>query len=159
MANLLIAGRCISVSHLALGSVRVESTLAALGQVVGTAAWYCLQKGIMPRQLYAEHIADFQQILLRDDLWDQETVRDELLRLSLGYFHWLKNSYSRRSLLRSYAITALGKYNARRESRRIIGDYVLTQNDCEAPARFSDAVSYLSSFVMDLEVVIIKSKV
>lgn len=77
-----------------------------------------------------------------DDLWDQETVRDELLRLSLGYFHWLKNSYSRRSLLRSYAITALGKYNARRESRRIIGDYVLTQNDCEAPARFSDAVSY-----------------
>ena len=27
-----------------------------------------------------------------DDLWDDEFVRDEMVRLGLGYFHWLKNS-------------------------------------------------------------------
>lgn len=77
-----------------------------------------------------------------DDLWDQETVRDELLRLNLGYFHWLKNSYARRELTRNLEIVAFGKYNARRENRRIVGDYILTENDCVEGVRFKDAVSY-----------------
>lgn len=76
-----------------------------------------------------------------DDLWEQEAIRDELLRLNLGYFDWVKNSYSRRDVARNLQITAFGRYNAKRETRRIIGDYVLTQNDCQG-ATFPDAVSY-----------------
>lgn len=76
-----------------------------------------------------------------DDLWEQEKVRDELLRLNLGYFHWLKNSYFRRDVVRKYKITDFGRYNAKRETRRIIGDYVLTQNDCDGRT-FDDAISY-----------------
>lgn len=76
-----------------------------------------------------------------DDLWEQEAVRDELLRLNLGYFHWLKNSYARRDLARNLKLVGFGRYNAKRESRRIVGDYLLTQNDCQG-ARFPDAVSY-----------------
>jgi hypothetical protein len=76
-----------------------------------------------------------------DDLWEQEKVRDELLRLNLGYFHWLKNSYSRRDVARKYKITDFGRYNAKRETRRLMGDYVLTQNDCDGRT-FDDAISY-----------------
>ncbi|MGI5856746.1 MAG: FAD-dependent oxidoreductase [Candidatus Merdivicinus sp.] len=77
-----------------------------------------------------------------DDLWEQEAIRDELLRLNLGYFHWLKNSYERRDLARNLRLTGFGRYNARRENRRLIGDYVLTENDCREGRRFPDAVSY-----------------
>ncbi len=65
--NLLFAGRCASVTHIALGSVRVESTLATLGQAAGTAAALCAARGITPRALGRDHIAELQQILLRHD--------------------------------------------------------------------------------------------
>jgi len=65
--NLLFAGRCASVTHIALGSVRVESTLATLGQAAGTAATLCAQRGMTPRALGTEHIGELQQTLLRHD--------------------------------------------------------------------------------------------
>lgn len=77
-----------------------------------------------------------------DDLWDQETVRDELIRLNLGYFHWVKNSYEKKELARHLDLVALGKYNGRRESRRLVGDYMMTENDCVNGTIFEDGVSY-----------------
>jgi len=77
-----------------------------------------------------------------DDLFEAESVRDELMIISLGYFHWLKNDYEKRDLARNYRITAFPAYNAKRESRRLIGDYVLTQEDCETGRPFPDAVAY-----------------
>ncbi len=77
-----------------------------------------------------------------DDLWHEEEIRDELLRLNLGYFHWLKNYYERRDVVKNYKLVGFAKYNAKRETRRIMGDYVMTQNDCEIGRVFDDAVSY-----------------
>lgn len=65
--NLLFAGRNVSVTHMALGSVRVQSTLAALGQAAGTAAAECALQDITPRDIYREHMQAFQQRLLKDD--------------------------------------------------------------------------------------------
>lgn len=65
--NLFFAGRCSSASHMALGSIRVESTLATLGQACGTAAQLCLEKGLTPRQLGEQRIAELQQLLLKED--------------------------------------------------------------------------------------------
>lgn len=65
--NLMMAGRCISVTHIALGSVRVQGTLSAIGQAAGTAAAMCVQQGLTPRQLGQQRIGTFQQLLLKDD--------------------------------------------------------------------------------------------
>ena len=65
--NLLFAGRNISVSHVALGTVRVENTIATFGQAVGTAAAMCVQLDKTPRQIGQQHIHQLQQQLIRDD--------------------------------------------------------------------------------------------
>lgn len=65
--NLLFAGRNISVSHIALGTTRVENTIATFGQAVGTAAAMCIRKDKTPREIGSEHIGELQQQLIRDD--------------------------------------------------------------------------------------------
>lgn len=67
--NLLMAGRNISVSHVALSTTRVMATCAVLGQAAGTAAAYCVQKNITPKALCAnpKQVSDLQQLLLRQD--------------------------------------------------------------------------------------------
>ncbi|MHB8900483.1 MAG: FAD-dependent oxidoreductase, partial [Thermoguttaceae bacterium] len=65
--NLQFAGRHVSVTHVALGTVRVQSTLATLGQATGTAAAMCLRYGVTPRALGRDRIAELQQTLLKQD--------------------------------------------------------------------------------------------
>ena len=67
--NLLMAGRNISVSHVALSSTRVMATCATLGQAIGTAMYYCKQQNLLPSQLGNDkaHMEKLQQILLRQD--------------------------------------------------------------------------------------------
>ena len=65
--NLFMAGRCLSATHMALGSTRVEGTIFGLGQAVGTAAALALRRGQTPRQYGKTHIRELQQRLLRDD--------------------------------------------------------------------------------------------
>jgi hypothetical protein len=66
--NLMMAGRDISVSKMALGSVRVMGTCAVGGQAVGTAAAMASAKKISPREV-GEHIVELQQTLLKDDCY------------------------------------------------------------------------------------------
>ncbi|MDD3926597.1 MAG: FAD-dependent oxidoreductase, partial [bacterium] len=49
--NLLLAGRCISTTHLALAAFRIMSQCMAVGQAAGTAAALCLDEGCKPRNL------------------------------------------------------------------------------------------------------------
>ncbi len=49
--NLLVAGRCISSSHEANGSLRAMGTGMAVGQAAGLAAALSLQQGVTPRRL------------------------------------------------------------------------------------------------------------
>ncbi|MDR6555214.1 FAD-dependent oxidoreductase [Paenibacillus qinlingensis] len=71
IANLWMAGRNISVSRVALGSVRNQVILANIGQAVGTAAGYAIRHQISPREaadVSQGHIQAIQQQLLRDDV-------------------------------------------------------------------------------------------
>ncbi len=65
--NLFLAGRDISVTHVALGSVRLMSTCAAMGQAVGTAAWICKKFNLQPKDVYPEKMDRLKQQLLKDD--------------------------------------------------------------------------------------------
>ena len=65
--NLMMAGRNISVTHIALGSTRVMGTCGAMGQAIGTAAVLCKQYDMLPRQIYHEKIKQLQHELLEDD--------------------------------------------------------------------------------------------
>ena len=49
--NLLTAGRCVSCTHLALGSLRVMVPCMVMGEAAGTAAALSLRAGVTPRAL------------------------------------------------------------------------------------------------------------
>jgi len=69
IANLLLAGRDISVTHIALSSTRVMGTCALTGQASGTAAALCIKYNCTPRDISKNKISELQEILLRDDAY------------------------------------------------------------------------------------------
>ena len=65
--NLYFAGRNISVTHLALSSVRVMATCALLGEAVGKAAYLAVTNGCTPHDVYLSHLEKLQDLLLDAD--------------------------------------------------------------------------------------------
>ncbi|MDD4801163.1 MAG: FAD-dependent oxidoreductase, partial [Proteiniphilum sp.] len=63
IANLFMAGRNISVTHIALGSVRVMRTISMMGEVVGMAASICKERNILPRDVYHTHLGQLKEKL------------------------------------------------------------------------------------------------
>ncbi|MCB9879672.1 MAG: FAD-dependent oxidoreductase [Planctomycetes bacterium] len=63
--NLFMAGRDISVTHEALGAVRVMQTCGMMGEVVGMAASLCVELDCAPRAVYADHLDELRQLLRR----------------------------------------------------------------------------------------------
>lgn len=64
--NLLMAGRNISASHIAMSATRVMLTCAVIGQASGTAAALCVEHGVAPRDVCYKHLDQLQQQLLKD---------------------------------------------------------------------------------------------
>lgn len=63
--NLLMAGRDVSVTHEALGSVRVMRTCGMMGEIVGMAAWLCKEHDTDPRGVYRDHLSELQGLMRR----------------------------------------------------------------------------------------------
>jgi hypothetical protein len=49
--NLIVAGRCISTTHEAMGAIRVMATCMAMGEAAGRAAKLALRTGVRPDQI------------------------------------------------------------------------------------------------------------
>jgi hypothetical protein len=60
VSNLFLAGRCISVTHEALGTVRVMRTTGMMGEIVGMAASVCKDYATTPRGVWSDHLAQLQ---------------------------------------------------------------------------------------------------
>ncbi|MHC4352155.1 MAG: FAD-dependent oxidoreductase [Planctomycetota bacterium] len=65
--NLFMAGRDISVTHEALGAVRVMRTCGMMGEVVGMAASLCKKHDTTPRGVYADHLDKLKKLMLGED--------------------------------------------------------------------------------------------
>jgi hypothetical protein len=63
--NLFMAGRDVSVTHVALGTVRVMRTCGMMGEVVGMAASICKNRGTTPRGVYIEHLPELKELATR----------------------------------------------------------------------------------------------
>jgi len=61
--NMFMAGRDISVSHLALGTVRVMRTCAMEGEVIGMAASLCRKFRCLPADIYRCHFDKLEKLM------------------------------------------------------------------------------------------------
>ncbi|MDA3799368.1 MAG: FAD-dependent oxidoreductase [Kiritimatiellae bacterium] len=77
-----------------------------------------------------------------DSIHDSEELRDELLRISFGVWDYIKNYSDLKEKYANWVIDWQGFLPGKRESRRYIGDHILTQNDITAEGKFDDIVAY-----------------
>ncbi|MFO0867930.1 MAG: FAD-dependent oxidoreductase [Pirellulales bacterium] len=90
--NLFMAGRCISVNHEALGTVRVMRTCGMMGEVVGKAAYLCTLHEATPREVHDRYLADLLRLLeqpgaMRRDALAGDLYRDTTIAPVKGYFN------------------------------------------------------------------------
>lgn len=85
-----------------------------------------------------------------DIIADGEVLRDELLKAAYGVWDHIKNCRQHNS--ENYVLEWVGFLPGKRESRRITGDYILTEQDCFGGAIFDDAVAY-GGWPMDMHIV------
>ena len=74
--NLFMAGRNISVTHVALGTVRVMRTTGMMGEVVGMAAYLCGKHDCSPRQVYQSHLPELK-VLMQEGVGKREGLNDQ----------------------------------------------------------------------------------
>ena len=89
--NLFMAGRCVSVTHEALGTVRVMKTCGMMGEVVGRAASICIKRGCLPRDVYKSYLDDLIELInlpgkaFRPTVNDKITIPSDAMALAGAY--------------------------------------------------------------------------
>ncbi len=76
----------------------------------------------------------------QDSIHDTEEIRDELLKIAFGVWDHMKNQGDHGA--DNWELEWIGFLPGKRESRRYVGDYILTQNDVEQHPYFDDEVAY-----------------
>ena len=77
---------------------------------------------------------------MQNSIDDTEEIRDELLKIAFGVWDHVKNHGDHGA--ENWELEWVGFLPGKRESRRYVGDYVLTQQDVENCPRFYDTVAY-----------------
>lgn len=65
--NLFFAGRNISMTHMAMSSIRIMATCSLLGHAVGKAAAVAVKYNATPHDVYLSHLQELQELLLNED--------------------------------------------------------------------------------------------
>ena len=75
-----------------------------------------------------------------DTIKDNEAIRDELLAITLGVWDFVKNRSGVDAA--NWALEWIGFLPGKRESRRFIGQHILTENDLISSRSFPDAIAH-----------------
>ena len=75
-----------------------------------------------------------------DCIHDTDKCRDELLKICYGVWDHIKNYGDHGA--DNWELEWIGFLPGKRESRRYVGKYIVTQNDVESEGRFDDIVAY-----------------
>ena len=75
-----------------------------------------------------------------DCIHDTDRCRDELLKICYGVWDHMKNHGDHG--VENWELEWIGFLPGKRESRRYVGDYIITQHDVENCPRFEDTVAY-----------------
>jgi hypothetical protein len=77
-----------------------------------------------------------------------EDIRHELTRHALGVWDWMKNKDSRmKELTANYALDWIGQVPGKRESRRVMGQYLMTEHDPQQRTIFPDEIAFGGWFI------------
>ncbi|HEY2573687.1 MAG TPA: FAD-dependent oxidoreductase, partial [Verrucomicrobiaceae bacterium] len=76
--NLFMAGRCISVTHEALGTIRVMRTCGMMGEVVGKAAYLCVRHETTPRGVYDQYLDNLKELMSQPGAMRRDGVEKPL---------------------------------------------------------------------------------
>lgn len=76
----------------------------------------------------------------RHTIYDTEEIRDELLKIAFGVWDHIKNHGDHNA--DNWVLDWIGFLPGKRESRRYVGDHVITQKDVESGGKFEDIVAY-----------------
>ncbi len=77
--NMFMAGRCISVTHGALGTVRVMRTCGMMGEVVGKAAYVCVKYDCSPRDVCDRYLEDLKDLMRKPGAARRDTLNGALV--------------------------------------------------------------------------------
>ena len=77
-----------------------------------------------------------------DSIGNAEEHRDQLLPIAFGVWDWIKNKWEEHEKYRNFGLEWVGSLPGKRESRRYLGDHVLTQGEVQSGGDFPDVVAY-----------------
>lgn len=108
---------------------------------------------IMDRRLYhieKENFGGFWWLEVNDpfhQIDDNAAVREELHRHVLGVWNYLKNHSPEKERFSTYVLDWIGMIPGKRESRRLVGDVTVTEQDCHNDRHWPDGIAYASWWI------------
>ena len=84
-----------------------------------------------------------------DQIKDFEYIRDYALRVIYGNWSFLKNASKKKQNYANYDLNDVGYIAGKRESRRILGDVIVTQNDVEGGWKSFDDGCVMATYSID----------
>lgn len=78
---------------------------------------------------------------------DNQQITEELLKHVLGVWNYVKNFSPDKDEAANYALEWVGMFPGKRESRRLVGDVLMTEHDCHTDRQWPDRVAYSGWFI------------